>query len=79
MFQKKHKTRQIKRWKNPEDIENPEISIDYVNTGGVWNRNEMKIIYEIFFYFIAFDIVNGRDDPEPRSVTKYQNRHDWIK
>jgi len=34
---------------------------------------------EIFFYSVACDIVNGSDDPEPRSVTECQNRHDWIK
>ena len=34
---------------------------------------------EIFFLFQACDIVNGSEDLEPRSVTKYQNRHDWIK
>jgi len=65
--------------KNPEDIENHEISIDYVNTGGLWNRNKMKNMDEIFFYSVACDIVNGSEDPEPRSVTECQNRHDWIK
>ena len=28
--------------KNPEGIKNHEISIDYVNTGGLWNRNKIK-------------------------------------
>ena len=27
---------------NPEGIKNHEISIDYVNTGGLWNRNKME-------------------------------------
>ena len=44
---------------NPEHIENHEISIDYVNTGGLWNRNEMENMDEIFFYSVACDIVNG--------------------
>ena len=65
--------------KNPEDIENHEISIDYVNTGGLWNQNEMKNMDEIFFYSVACDIVNESQDFEPRSITKCQNRHDWIK
>ena len=34
---------------------------------------------EIFFYSVACDIVNESEDPEPRSVTKCQNRHDWTK
>ena len=48
----------------------------YVNTGGLWNRNEMKNMDEIFSYSVACDIVNGSENPEPRSVTEYQNRHD---
>ena len=62
--------------KNPEDIENHEISIDYVNTGGLWNRNKMENIDEIFSYSVACDIVNGSEDPKPRSVTECQNRQD---
>ena len=54
---------------NPEDIENHEISIDYVNTGGLWNHNEMENMDEIFSYSVACDIVNGSEDPESRSVT----------
>ena len=54
--------------KNPEGIENHEISIDYVNTWGLWNRNEMENINEIFSYSVACDIVNGSEDPEPRSL-----------
>ena len=56
--------------KNPEGIENHEISIDYVNTGGLWNHNKMKNIDKIFFYSVACDIVNRSEDPEPRSVTE---------
>ena len=65
--------------KNPEDIENHEISIDYVNTGGLWNHNKMENIDEIFSYSVACDVVNGSEDPEPRSVTECQNRPDWTK
>jgi len=28
--------------KNPKDIVNHEISINYVSTGGLWNRNEIE-------------------------------------
>ena len=38
-----------------------------------------KNMDEIFFYSIACDIVNESEDPEPRSVTECQNRHDWTK
>ena len=53
--------------------------IDFVNTGKLSNRSEMKNIKEIFSYSVACDIVNRSEDSEPRSVTKCQNRHDWIK
>ena len=36
-------------------------------------------IDEIFSHSVACDIVNRSEDPEPRSVTEYQNRHDWTK
>ena len=36
--------------KNPEGIENHEISIDYVNTRRLWNQNEMKNMDKIFSY-----------------------------
>ena len=41
--------------------------------------NEMKNMDEIFFYSVACDIINGSEDPEPRSVIECQNRHDWTK
>ena len=69
-----NKTNQV--IETPEGIENYKISIDYVNTGGLWNRNEMKNMDEIFFYSVACDIVNRSEDPKPRSVTECQNRHD---
>ena len=71
--------RNTKEIEKLEGIENHEISIDYVNTEGLWNRNEIKNINEIFFYSIACNIVNRSEDPEPRSVTKCQNRYNWIK
>ena len=32
---------------NPEGIQNHEISIDYINTGRLWNRNEIDNMDEI--------------------------------
>ena len=63
----------------PDGMKNHEISIDYVNTGGLWNRNKIENMDEIFSYSVACDIVNGNEDPESRSVIECQNRHDWIK
>ena len=64
------------RDENPEGIKNHEISIDYVNTERLWNQIEMKNMDEIFSYSIAYDIIKGSEDFEPRSVTKCQKRHD---
>ena len=58
---------------------NQEISINYTNTRKLLNRNEMKSIDEIFSYTVACEIINDKDDPEPKSVMECQIRHDWIK
>ena len=34
---------------------------------------------EIFSYYVACNIVNESEDPEQRSITECQNRHDQIK
>ena len=68
----------------PEEIEgindiNQEISINYTNTRKLLNRNEIKSIDKIFSYTVACEIINDKNDPEPKSVMECQNRHDWIK
>ena len=50
----------------PEEIENKESL-------------QIEDIDEIFSYTIASEIINDKDDPEPKSVMECQNRHDWIK
>ena len=50
----------------PEKIENKESL-------------QMEDIDEIFSYTVASEIINDKDDPEPKSVMEFQNRHDWIK
>ena len=62
-----------------QNEENHEISIDFINTGKLWDRTEMENIDEIFSYAVACDIVNGNEDPEPRSLTECQHRQDWLK
>ena len=37
---------------------------------------QMTDIDEIFSYTVASEITNDKDDPEPKSVIKCQNRHD---
>ena len=62
-----------------QNEENHEISIDFINTGKLWDRTEMENIDEIFSYAVACDIVNGNEDPEPRSLIECQHRQDWLK
>ena len=50
----------------PEKIENKESL-------------QMEGIDEIFSYTVASEIINDKDNPEPKSVIECQNRHDWIK
>ena len=47
---------------------NQENSINYTNTRKLLNKNEMKSIDEIFSYTVACEIINDKDDPEPKSV-----------
>lgn len=60
------------------DKNNLEISINYVNSGNLWNRKNQDID-EIFVFSIACEIMNENDDPEPRSVVECQGRLDWPK
>ncbi|CAM8877350.1 unnamed protein product [Rhodiola kirilowii] len=54
-----------------------EISINYANTGILWNRKEN--IDDAFSYNLACDIMNENNgDPEPRSITECKNIHDWV-
>ena len=67
-----------------EEIENKEsLQMEGINDINqerkLLNRNEMKSIDEIFSYTVASEIINDKDDPEPKSVMQCQNRHDWIK
>ena len=39
----------------------------------------MEGIDEIFSYTVASEIINDKDDHEPKSIMECQNRHDWIK
>ena len=68
----------------PEEIENKEsLQMEGINNINqerkLLNINEMKSIDEIFSYTVASEIINDKDDPEPKSVMECQNRHDWIK
>ena len=57
----------------PEEIENKEsLQMEGINDINqerkLLNRNEMKSIDEIFSYTVASEIINDKDDPEPKSV-----------
>jgi hypothetical protein len=63
---------------NVENIENNEISINYVSTGKRWNRNK-TIIDKKFAYAIAIDIINENEDQEPKTIEECRHRKDWPK
>jgi len=60
----------------PDNETNNEISINYIDTGKIWNRCE-TIVDSIFAYNIALDVVNENEDHEPQSVEECQRRTDW--
>lgn len=61
----------------PDDNENIEISLNYISTGEIWNRNQ-KVIDNIFSYTMAIDVMNDNEDYEPKSVEECRRRSDWL-
>ncbi|KAK9170349.1 hypothetical protein Syun_002489 [Stephania yunnanensis] len=61
-----------------EKDENNEISINYLNSGKIWDRNEI-VHDDIFAFNVSFEICENDDDPEPRSVDECRKRPDWQK
>ena len=66
---------------SPEEDQVPknnEISIHYVHTGEIWNRNKI-VVNNIFSYKIALDITRSNDNEyEPQTVDECQRRNDWL-
>ncbi|CAH9090012.1 unnamed protein product [Cuscuta epithymum] len=60
------------------NVDNFEISINYVSNGIQWNRNDIDV-NDIFSYAIATDIMNEHDDNEPKSIDECRRRNDWPK
>jgi hypothetical protein len=66
--------------KVPEETQAPndyEISINYVQNGIIWNRNETRID-EIFAYAIAIEVIN-EEDYVPKTPEECMHRNDWPK
>jgi len=60
----------VKKQKVPEEtqvLENKKISIDYVSTRDIWNRNNV-IVDEIFFFTVALEITRSDEDSEPQTI-----------
>ena len=65
----------------PEEIqvpENEEISTNYVMSGITWNQNEIDV-NDVFAYNVALDVMNAREDQEPKSIEECRQRDDWPK
>jgi len=56
--------------------ENNEISIHYISTGEILDRNKI-VVDNIFSFKVAFDITRSNDDIEPQSVEECRRRNDW--
>ena len=59
----------------PENVDNHEISINYVSTEKRWNRDEINVD-NIFAYAIVLEIMEESEDLEPKSdeVKKYERK-----
>jgi hypothetical protein len=65
---------------NPPEEElvpkNNEISINYISTGEILDKN--KIVFDnIFSFKVAFDITRSNDDVEPETVKECRRSNDW--
>jgi hypothetical protein len=59
--------------------ENDEISIHYVSTGEIWDRNKI-VVDNIFSFKVALDITRSNDhEIEPQTVEQCRRRNDWPK
>ena len=58
-------------------LENNEISIHYVHTGEIWDRNKI-VVNNIFSYKVALDITRSNaNEYGPQTVGECQRRNDW--
>jgi len=55
---------------------NNEISINYVHTGEILERDKI-IIDDIFVFKVAFGITRSDDEFEPQTVEECRHRNDW--
>ena len=77
--QKSPKNKPLKELSFEEDQvpENNEISMHYVHTGEIWDRNKI-VINNIFSYKVALDITRSNDNEyESQTVDECQRRNDW--
>ena len=59
--------------------ENDEISIHYVSTGEILDRNKI-VVDNIFSFKVALDITRSNDyEIEPQTVEQCRRRNDWPK
>ena len=58
-------------------LENNEISIHYVSTGEIFDRNKI-VVNKIFSFKVALDITRSNDDEiEPQTIVECRHRNDW--
>ena len=58
-------------------LKHNEISIHYVHTGEIWDRNKI-VVNNIFSYKVALDITRSNaNEYGPQTVGECQRRNDW--
>ncbi|XP_038984372.1 uncharacterized protein LOC120111397 [Phoenix dactylifera] len=73
---------------SPEEehiLENNEISIHYISTGEIWDRNK-TVVDNIFSFKVALDITRsnvgitkGNEESEPKTIEECRRRNNWPK
>jgi hypothetical protein len=63
---------------NIENIENEEISTNYIMSGIRWNRNKIDVD-DKFANHVALNVINDDEDLEPKSLKECRQRNDWPK
>lgn len=62
----------------PENNENLEISINYVQTRETWNQTNI-VVDNIFSFNVVVEIFEQDKDLEPRSIKEWRQQDDWYK
>nr|GEZ25843.1 putative copia-like polyprotein [Tanacetum cinerariifolium] len=72
-------TQNVTPLKKEIDYINKEVLINYGHSKISLDHIKIEIIDDKFCYNVAYDIMNGNDDPKPTAVIECQSRHECNK